>query len=68
MSKYSQTQSEYTVLFFDIDNTYVVIKKSKCITFDSQLKLATVYFPNTKKTLTGVIKKEGSKERCEKKC
>ncbi|CAF1002202.1 unnamed protein product [Brachionus calyciflorus] len=63
-----QKDEVYVVMFFEEDNTNVVMEKDKLIGYDVQENSAMVYFPKSKKLYSGKIKKEGSKKKCEKKC
>ncbi|CAF0817570.1 unnamed protein product [Brachionus calyciflorus] len=65
----NQIESEiFVVIFFEVDNTYMVIEKSKLSNYDEENKTAMVYFPKSKKYYSGLVKKEGSKRKCEKRC
>lgn len=50
----------FVVVFFEKDNTYVVMEKDKLEEYDEKDKTAMVYFPKSKKYYFGHIKKEGN--------
>lgn len=57
----NQIESEiFVVIFFEVDNTYMVIEKSKLSNYDEENKTAMVFFPKSKKYYSGIVKKEGN--------